>query len=112
MARDLPNCGRNIMTSDGIAGKCWHCGVELQPVDYGRESDCRYCGKSTRVCRNCRWYAPGRPNECEEPMAERVLDKTRANFCDFFEPTTEPRGDASTDSDKALRQAAEDLFKS
>jgi hypothetical protein len=44
-------------------------------------------------------------------MAERVLDKTHANFCDFFEPTTSPRGDGDKGSEDALRQAAEDLFK-
>lgn len=100
------------MTAEEIAGNCWHCGVELQLIDYGREMECRGCGKATRVCRNCRWYAPARPNQCEEPMAERVLEKTRANFCGYFEPTTKPQDEGTTTSDEALRQAAEDLFKS
>jgi hypothetical protein len=45
-------------------------------------------------------------------MAEPVAAKDRANFCDFFEPTLQPRasGSAGADTD-ALRQAAEDLFK-
>jgi hypothetical protein len=100
------------MSSETIVGKCWHCGAELQSVDYGRESNCRSCDKPTRVCHNCRWYAPDRANQCEEPMAERVLDKTRANFCDFFEPTATPHGTSDNGSNDALRQAAEDLFKS
>jgi primosomal protein N' len=99
------------MNNETVIGKCWHCSAELQSADYGRESDCRGCGKPTRVCRNCRWYAPERTNQCEEPMAERVLDKTHANFCDFFEPTTTPRDDGDKTSDDAIRQAAEDLFK-
>jgi hypothetical protein len=45
-------------------------------------------------------------------MAEPVAAKDRANFCDFFEPATQPQlGSAGgTDAD-ALRQAADDLFK-
>jgi predicted RNA-binding Zn-ribbon protein involved in translation (DUF1610 family) len=100
------------MSGETIVGRCWHCGTELQSADIGRETDCRNCGKATRACRNCRWYAPGRANDCEEPMAERVLDKTRANFCDYFEPTTTPRGsEDAQSSDDELRKAAEDLFK-
>jgi hypothetical protein len=100
------------MNSEAIAGKCWHCGSELQSADYGRENDCRTCEKPTRVCRNCRWYAPQRPNQCEEPMAERVMDKTRANFCDYFEPTVTPLDGGGATCEDSLRQAAEDLFKS
>ena len=94
-----------------ILGKCWNCAAELGPQDYGRETNCMGCGKPTRVCRNCRWYAPGRVNECVEPMAERVLDKTRANYCEFFEPTTETGGAEGVSADEELRKAAEDLFK-
>jgi hypothetical protein len=93
-------------------GRCWHCGRELTRADLGREQTCLGCGRATRVCLNCRWYQRGRPNDCIEPMAEPVAAKDRANFCDFFEPTLQPRasGSAGADTD-ALRQAAEDLFK-
>jgi hypothetical protein len=100
------------MNSETIMGTCWHCGAELHSVDFGRENICRGCGKPTRVCRNCRWYAPERTNQCEEPMAERVMDKIRANFCGYFEPTSAPRGDGDKSTENTLRQAAEDLFKS
>ena len=98
--------------SETVKGRCWQCGGDLEAVDYGRETTCRSCGKPTRVCHNCRWYAPSRPNQCEEPMADRVMDKQNANFCGYFEPTTDPLGGDSGDSKDSLRQAAEDLFKS
>ncbi|MEW8690149.1 MAG: hypothetical protein AB2535_03580 [Candidatus Thiodiazotropha endolucinida] len=98
--------------NDPINGKCWQCGSELEAVDYGRETTCRSCGKPTRVCRNCRWYAQNRPNQCEEPMADRVMDKEKANFCGYFEPTAEIKGNDTQSSQDALRQAAENLFKS
>jgi hypothetical protein len=46
-----------------------------------------------------------------EPQVERVIDKARSNFCEWFEPTLNPApGARSTDAD-ALRSAAEALFK-
>lgn len=94
-----------------ILGKCWNCGADLSPQDYGRETNCIGCGKPTRVCRNCRWYAPGHSNACAEPMAERVLEKERANYCEFFEPTIDTLDSDGKSADEDLRKAAEDLFK-
>ncbi|NCU21083.1 hypothetical protein EOM89_10180, partial [Candidatus Falkowbacteria bacterium] len=51
---------------------------------------CLSCGKATRCCRNCRLYQRGRPNDCLEPLAEPVADKTRANFCEHFDPALQP----------------------
>jgi predicted RNA-binding Zn-ribbon protein involved in translation (DUF1610 family) len=90
------------------SGICWSCGARLAAVDYTREGECPQCRKQTHVCRNCRFYELGRPNACQEPVAEPVADKQRANFCDYFEPgsdTYRPAADAD-----ALRAAADDLF--
>jgi predicted RNA-binding Zn-ribbon protein involved in translation (DUF1610 family) len=93
-----------------IIGSCWSCGGGLSSHDYGRETNCLQCGKPTRVCRNCRWYDTSRPNSCQEPVAEEVQDKERANFCDFFEPTDcGESGGSTTQAD--LQKAAEELFK-
>lgn len=91
-------------------GRCWHCGAELEAADYGRENNCISCGKPTRVCWNCRWFLPGKANECEEPMAEKVMEKGRANYCEYFEPTFNTSGRAVQDGDE-LKRAADDLFK-
>jgi hypothetical protein len=40
------------------------------------------------------------------------MDKEKANFCGYFEPTIETAGSDTQSSHDALRQAAEDLFKS
>jgi hypothetical protein len=98
--------------SSEIIGHCWHCGADLRAADYSREAACLSCGKPTHCCRNCRFYRPGRPNDCFEPMAELVADKLRANFCGYFEPTTTPlQGGGAAPASDSLRQAAEDLFK-
>jgi len=102
-----------MMESDDI-GLCWHCGRGLTKADYGRETLCLGCGKPTRVCRNCRHYAPGRAHACREPLTEPVLDKERANFCELFDPghalegqPGQPQAPSAAD----LLQRAQDLFK-
>lgn len=94
-----------------IRGHCWHCGGGLVALDFGRESYCPGCGKPTYCCRNCRHYAPGRANECMEPQVERVIEKTRSNFCDWFEPAVSPRGGHAVPDPQALLSAAEALFR-
>jgi hypothetical protein len=64
---------------------CFQCDKPLTQVGkVGRSETCPYCGADLHVCRNCRFYEPGAYNDCRESQAERVLDKERANFCDFF----------------------------
>jgi hypothetical protein len=94
-----------------IIGHCWHCGRDLAPCDYGREALCLGCGKPTRVCRNCRHFAPGRPNACLEPMTDLVADKEKANFCELFDPASLATTGQSPSRATDLLQRAQDLFK-
>lgn len=50
----------------------------------GRHDTCPACNAELRSCRHCRFYDPTVYNACREPQAERVLDKERGNFCDYF----------------------------
>lgn len=93
------------------SGDCWACGQPLSGADYQRESRCPACQKATHTCRNCRFYRPGVSNDCAEPIAEYVADKTRANFCDYFEPVTHAEAGGQAPSPDDLFAAAEDLFK-
>jgi hypothetical protein len=94
-----------------IIGQCWHCGRDHTKCDYGRETLCLGCGKATRVCRNCRHFAPGRPNACLEPLTELVLNKERANFCELFDAAQRPGTGLSQNRPTELLQRAQDLFK-
>ncbi len=65
---------------------CFHCKKELETdVRPGRGDSCPHCGSDVKVCLNCRFYDAASYNECREPSAERVVEKDRANFCDYFE---------------------------
>ena len=92
-------------------GRCWNCGKALSDYDLGREARCPDCSKPVHSCRNCRFYHPGRSNDCMEPIADFVTDKTGANFCDYFQPHDLAYKGAQA-ADDGLRDAAEDLFTS
>lgn len=70
------------------SGACVFCGgvVPLpDQVQPGRGDLCARCGGYVHCCRQCRFYDPRAHHQCHEPQVELVLDKTQANFCDYFE---------------------------
>ena len=75
----------------------------------GRRDTCPSCMADIRTCKMCQFYDPKAYNECRESSAERVQDKEKANFCDYFKI-----GSPGTNPDKerqdALAKAAA-LFK-
>ena len=90
-------------------GTCWSCGAPLTQLDYGRQDTCRKCGRDTKTCKGCEFYDRSYNNECRESQAERVVEKERSNFCDFFQPKT-GKGELGGTRD-AAKAAAEALFK-
>lgn len=92
---------------------CWNCQNTLSLLDFSRGDSCRKCGKDTRVCKNCKHYDPSAYNECHETQADRVVEKERSNFCDYFSPKLgrSNQGDSGPSPAEKARAAAEALFK-
>jgi hypothetical protein len=96
---------------------CSNCKKEIAVGETIRRSDsCPQCGADLRICKNCSFYDERVYNECGEHNAERVVDKNKANFCEFFNPNDKKAsGTASADTPEsraeALKKAAEALFK-
>jgi len=67
---------------------CYRCGTSLLALTLplSRRDLCPGCSVELHVCRMCRYYAPGKPDDCSEDDAEAVRDKAAANFCEFFTP--------------------------
>lgn len=64
---------------------CYACGYQFEPeAIVSRSAVCPECGADIRVCKNCLFYAPGLHWDCRETVPEQVVDKERANFCDYF----------------------------
>lgn len=71
---------------------CHACLKELDirpPI--GRREVCAFCGADLHCCRNCRFYKPDSYNDCREPQAARVVEKSRSNFCDYFSFKSAPQ---------------------
>jgi len=57
----------------------------------------------------CKFYDPGSYNECKEVIAGGVVDKDRANFCDYFVLKGAKGSEGGREA--MAKQALEDLFK-
>ena len=90
---------------------CWKCGASLkaQPLPLGRRAECLACGAELHVCRLCRHYDTRKAKQCRELAADEVKDKTRANFCDWFQPRA-AAFNAATASDTTTSNPLDDLF--
>ena len=90
---------------------CYQCKTENKILDrVGRRDTCAKCDADLHVCKNCNFYDVSAYNECKEPSAERVLDKTKSNFCDYFTPET-ASGGAVEDPAAAAKAKLAALFK-
>ena len=67
---------------------CYRCGkewVSLTKKQPGVKETCPRCNAYLHCCLNCKWYMPGKPNDCYVPNTDKVANKEGPNFCDFFE---------------------------
>ena len=68
-----------------VQHSCYHCGRNIVPLErVGRRDACLHCGADLHCCLNCRFHEPSSENQCRESQAERQVDKTVGNFCDYF----------------------------
>ena len=99
------------MNTNPTSFKCYHCQKSI-PV-FGqfkitRTEECPYCTWSLHCCKMCKFFDPKVYNECIESNADRVVDKEKANFCDYF---TLSDGSSSGPSKEDLISSADALFK-
>jgi len=50
----------------------------------GFRATCPHCEIDLHVCKNCRYYALGKPNDCLVPGTEFIRDREASNFCEEF----------------------------
>jgi len=89
---------------------CYKCRKEISEDFFiGRQAQCPSCGADLHCCLNCSFYDLGAYNYCLEVQEERVLDKNRSNFCDFFR--FKHTGKSLCVTDSGTKDKLEDLFK-
>ncbi len=90
--------------------KCALCGKAIKFEGKVTRNDiCPKCGGDLKCCKQCTFFEPNAYNECREVTAERVVDKERANFCDYFVLKDPSKGKVNRNRD--ARDALEALFK-
>jgi hypothetical protein len=66
---------------------CFHCGRAIATIErVGFRDRCPSCDCPLHACLNCAFHDVAYNNQCRETQAERVVDKDRGNFCDYFTP--------------------------
>lgn len=90
---------------------CFKCEKDLDlkaGSNISRQEECPHCFQSLHVCKMCVHYDESSYNECREPVADRITEKEKANFCDYFK-----LGDVkgSGDNKQSALDAANALFK-
>ena len=93
-----------------MAYYCTQCQKELSlSGQVGRTEECAFCKTDLHCCLNCVFYDTSAYNDCREPNAERVLDKDKANFCDYFKFVSDRR--QSSAKANSAKSELEALFK-
>jgi hypothetical protein len=93
--------------------KCIFCNKDV-PIKgkISRHDTCPHCNRDLRCCKQCNFYDQSAYNECREVAAERIIDKERSNFCDYFVPKGSSEGSGGNyNRAKEARAALEALFK-
>jgi hypothetical protein len=90
---------------------CYHCKKNipiLGVLQVTRTEECPYCARALHCCKMCKFFDSRVYNECKESNADRVVDKEKANFCDYFTLVNGKRDEAELEN---LKSAADSLFK-
>ena len=97
---------------------CQKCGNNLQTFlstlpnkKPGRQDSCPKCHNDLKSCLNCNFYDSSRKWECKEDISERVADKEKSNFCDFFDFRDAEIVGKGKDALESVKSKAESLFK-
>tara|TARA_Y100000590_G_scaffold469529_1_gene658039 strand:- start:503082 stop:503381 length:300 start_codon:yes stop_codon:yes gene_type:complete len=90
--------------------KCFSCHKDLDLASGAkimRNEECSHCYASLHSCKMCQFYDQSAYNECREPSADRIVEKDKANFCDYFILSGTDGGNNQSDAEAA----ANALFK-
>jgi hypothetical protein len=89
---------------------CHKCNNKIEEDFFvGRQTQCPHCGADLHCCLNCSFSEVGAYNDCRESQAEKVLEKDRVNFCDYFKFKQASKASGATDS--SAKDKLESLFK-
>lgn len=88
--------------------KCWKCQADITSTfqKIGFRETCSGCGSWLHVCKQCKNYQPGRPNQCMIPDTEFVSDRESANYCEEFSACLKDKIET-----KSMKEVQKKLFE-
>lgn len=91
---------------------CWQCGAALTALTPPllRLDECPSCRADLHVCKLCAFYDVDATDQCREDDAEAVLEKTRANFCAYFQPRADAYAAGARSKAVAAKAQLDNLF--
>lgn len=100
------------MASQSTNMQCWKCGIELKNLllPFSRYEECSHCKADLHACVACKNYDPAISDACREDRADFILDKDKANFCDYFRVNTRAYRKQDTSEAAAARAKLAELF--
>lgn len=100
------------MGSRSVDIQCWKCGKNLKKLllPFSRYEECSTCNADLHVCIACKNYASALNDACREERADFVLDKDKANFCDYFKANPRPFQPKDTSEARQAKAGLADLF--
>ena len=91
---------------------CFFCKKEIEIEDkVGRSDTCPHCRSDLHCCFNCRFYDEKASNQCREPQVERVTDKDKANFCEYFTFRDSSSSSSQEEERRKAKEKLDALFK-
>jgi len=92
--------------------QCWKCGNLLREMrfPYSRYEECTTCKADQHVCLMCKEYDPSVADGCREDRADFVLEKDKANFCDYYKPRPGAYQKKDDSQARAARARLAELF--
>lgn len=96
---------------------CWKCCKQIseEPIKIGFRATCHHCEIDLHVCKNCRYFSPGKPNDCAVPGTDYIRDREAFNFCEEFKPqiqnSSPPKPSSFLGEDLPPKKDFNSLFK-
>jgi formate dehydrogenase maturation protein FdhE len=89
---------------------CYYCGNQANET-ITRSLLCSHCRRELRICLNCKYYKKDAYWDCDKDIPEQVIEKERANFCDFFVYAPKIDKDKQEKNQKAKNEAKDNFLK-
>ena len=100
------------MASRSINMQCWKCGHDLKDLllPFSRYEGCSVCKADLHACMTCKSFDPSVSDGCREDQADFILDKDKANFCDYFKVNPKAYKKLDKKEARAARAKLAELF--